>query len=159
MIEFTQADVDEPVVVFSSRVGRRQLHTHIVLCESVHGAAARGFLEQHLSLLTDVPLIEGVNLLVRQFQQAVTTLALVLIGNHIGNVQSRRSGTLGIREHVQLRHVETLQEIVGLLETLGCLTSAPHHHVDTDKRVGHHRLDSMNLIGKQLSVIMSMHQP
>ena len=59
---------------------------------------------------------------------------------------------------MQLGHVEILQETISLLETLWRLTPATHHHIHTDKCIRHHRLDLVDLVGKQLRVIMTVHQ-
>ena len=59
---------------------------------------------------------------------------------------------------MQLRYVETTKEFVRLLETFGRLTSAAHHDVNTNKGIGHHRLDAMYFVGKQLAVVMAVHQ-
>ena len=59
---------------------------------------------------------------------------------------------------MQLRHVECLQKLVRLFKTFWCLSPTAHHHVNPDKCVGHQFLDTVDLIGKQLTVIMTVHQ-
>ena len=59
---------------------------------------------------------------------------------------------------MKLRHVEPLQEAVSLLETLGRLAATAHHHIHTDKRIRHQLLDPVDLVGKQLRVVMTVHQ-
>ena len=97
-------------------------------------------------------------LLVRQSEQALTTGSLFGIAHHIRNMQGGSAWTLGIGEDVQLGNIQVAQELVGLLETLGCLTTTTNHHVDTDKGIGHHLLDTMYLVGKELTVVVAVHQ-
>ena len=124
----------------------------------MHGAPTRSLLKQHLRLLTNKLLVEGVRLLVRQLQQAFAAQLLVTLRHHIVNLQGRRAGTLAVGEYMQLGHGQLFQKLVGLLKTLWRLAPAAHHHIHADKCIRHHLLDSQYLIGKQLAVVMSVHQ-
>ena len=97
-------------------------------------------------------------LLVRQSEQALTTGSLFGIAHHIRNMQGGSAWTLGIGEDVQLGNIQVAQELVGLLETLGCLATTAHHDIDTDKGIGHDLLDTMYLVGKELTVVVAVHQ-
>ena len=59
---------------------------------------------------------------------------------------------------MQLRHVEVVEEHVGLLEALWRLTATAYHHVHADKRIRHQHLDTADLVGKQLGIVVSVHQ-
>ena len=59
---------------------------------------------------------------------------------------------------MKLRHVKLIQEVISLLKALRRLTPTAHHHIDTDKGIGHQGLDPMNLISKELTVVMAMHE-
>ena len=48
MVEITQPHREYLVVVLLTGIGSRQLHTDVVLGETVHGLAARGLFKQHL---------------------------------------------------------------------------------------------------------------
>ena len=58
---------------------------------------------------------------------------------------------------MQLGHIKRAKEIIGLFKTLRCLTPTSHPYVNTDKGIGHNRLDTLYLICKQLTVVMAMH--
>ena len=105
-----------------------------------------------------MPTIKRLRLLVRQVEQPLRAQFLVLVAHHVGDAQGRCAWTLRIGKHVQLRHVEVIEERVGLLEALRRLTPTAHHHVHADKRIGHQRLDAVDLVGKQLGVVVPVHQ-
>ena len=87
MVEITQTDSHQPVVILLTGLTRRQLHTDVVLGETMHRTTTRGFLEQHLSLLADIPLIEGLRLLVRKVKQTLAALFRRRLIDHVGDVQ------------------------------------------------------------------------
>ena len=124
----------------------------------MHRLAARRLLKQHLSLQPDMPGVEGLRLTVREVEQSLRAKFFVLIAHRVGNAQSRSARTLRVREHMQLCHVQAVEKLVGLLETLGRLPPTPHHHVDTNKGIRHQRLDPADLVGKELGVVVAMHQ-
>ena len=105
-----------------------------------------------------MPTIKRLRLLVRQVEQPFRAQFLVLVAHHVGDAQCRCAWAFRIRKHVQLRHVEVVEERVGLLEALRRLTPTTHHHVHADKRIGHQRLDTVDLVGKQLGVVVPVHQ-
>ena len=125
----------------------------------MHRLATGRLLEKHLRLLSDVAGIERLRLFVREHQQPVRTLLLVLLAHHVGNPEGCRSRTLRIREHMQLRHVQSLQEVVAFLEALRCLAAASHHHVHADEGIRHQRLDQLYLMREERLVITAVHQP
>ena len=88
----------------------------------------------------------------------MTALLLVGIRHHIGYLQRSRSRTLRIWEHMQLRHVEPTEKLVCVLKAFRRLATASHHHIHTDKGIGHHRLDTPYLVGKELAVVMPVHK-
>ena len=59
---------------------------------------------------------------------------------------------------MQLRDRKGIQKLEGLFETIGGLATATYHHIDTDKGVWHNILNMHNLVSKELTVIMTMHQ-
>ena len=102
--------------------------------------------------------VKSLGLAVRQVQQAFAAQLLVLVGHHVRYLQGSRSGALGIREHVQLGYVKTLQELVSLLEQFGTLAARAYHNVDADERIGHHFLYQLYLVGEQRAVITAVHK-
>ena len=124
----------------------------------MHGTAARRLLEQHFGLLADVAGIERRGLLVAERQQPFAAQLLLALVDNVGNLQCRRARPLRIGEHVELRDGQLREQLEGLFETLRRLAAATHHHVNTDKGVGHGRLHPPYLVGKQLAVIVAVHQ-
>ena len=157
-VEVAKTHAHQLIVVVRAGVLRRQLHTDVVACETMHGTTARGTLEEHLGLLTDVAGVESLGLLVAEFEQTLGAQLLLLLGHDIVNLQRRRPWTLAVGEDVKLRDVEVVEKRVGLLKALGRLAATAHHHVDTDEGIGHHRLDAANLVGKELAVVVTVHE-
>ena len=124
----------------------------------MHRLASECLLEEHFCLRADVPGIELLRLLVAQLEQALGAQFLVLVAHHIGNAQCSRARSLGIGEHVQLGDRQTLQELIALLEALGRLSPAPHHHVHADEGIGHLLLDEHHLVGEERLVVAAVHQ-
>ena len=87
----------------------------------MHGLAARCLLKEHVRLLPDMGGIEGVRLLVGEFQKPVRTALLLTVVHHVGNGKCRRTGTLGIREDMELGHRQGFEETVTVLEILRTL--------------------------------------
>ena len=135
MIETTQANLDKLVVVFFLGESRRKFYADIVLGESMHCLASWRLLEENLSLSTDVLSIEFLRLLIAQLQQSLGTLLLLLLVNHIRNLQGSRTRTLRIREDVKLGNRQTLQKLIAFFKTLWSFTATAHHHIDADKRI------------------------
>ena len=124
----------------------------------MHRLTSGSFLQQHLSLLPDMSPVKSLRLLIRQVQQPLRAQLLVLIAHRVGNTQGRCPWALGIWEHVQLRHVQPVEKCVCLLKTLRRLTSTAHHHVDSDERIRHQRLNPVDLVSKQLRIVVPVHQ-
>ena len=59
---------------------------------------------------------------------------------------------------MQLRDGQFVEQRVCLLEALRRLTSAAHHHVNTDKRIRHQLLDTEDLVSEELAVVVTVHQ-
>ena len=104
-------------------------------------------------------LIERLRLGLRESQQTVAAFALVLLTDDIGYLQCGCTRTFGIRKDMELSHIKLVQEPAGLLKTLRCLAPTAHHHIHTDEGIGHLLLDFPNLVGKERTVIMTVHQP
>ena len=86
-----------------------------------------------------------------------TTLLLLVIDD-IGDAEGRRTWALGIGEDMELRDVQALDEAATLLEAVGGLTPAAHHHVHTDEGVGHLLLDQLHLVGEKGRVVATVHE-
>ena len=157
-VKRSQSHPQHLIIKFRLRFLRRELHADIVLCEPVHRPSAICLLKQHFGSLSDMSCIEGLRFLVRQRQQSPAPQFLILLTDHVWNTQRRRARTLGIREHMQLRYWQSLQQLVGLFKAFGCLTPTAYHHIDTQEGIGHSGFDGEYLISKQLAVIMPMHQ-
>ena len=91
MIELAQPDPQELVVVILAGVGRRELHTDVVLGKAMHGTATGGLLEEHLGFRPPVAGVKGLRLLVGKFKQAAAALLLRALIDHIGNAERRRA--------------------------------------------------------------------
>ena len=124
----------------------------------MHRPATGSLLEQHLCLLANVTSIESLRLLIRQVEQQLRSLLLVMVAHNIWNLQGHRARTLRVRKHVKLGHVQRLQELIGLLKALGRFTPAPYHHINANESIGHLFLDAVNLIAEQAAVVMAVHQ-
>lgn len=74
VIETTQTNLDELIVVFLLGESWRKFHTNIVLGETMHRLASWRLLEEHLSLGTDVLGIELLSLLVAQLKETLGNL-------------------------------------------------------------------------------------
>ena len=94
MIEVTQKDRHQLVIIFFARFLRRKFHTNIVSRKPMHGPAAWCFLEEHLGGLADMAGIERLRFLVGELQQAMRAQLLILIGNDIGDAERCRSRSL-----------------------------------------------------------------
>jgi len=112
VIEITQANLDKLVVVFFLGESRRKFYTDIVLGETMHCLASWRLLEENLSLCTDVLGIEFLRLLITQLKETLGALLLLLLVNHIRNLQGSRARTLRIREDVKLGNRQTLQKLI-----------------------------------------------
>ena len=98
VIETTQANLDKLVVVFFLGESWRKFYADIVPGESMHRFASWRLLEENLSLSTDVLSIEFLRFLITQLQQSLGAFLLLLLVNHIRNLQGSRARTLRIRE-------------------------------------------------------------
>ena len=76
----------------------------------------------------------------------------------MGNAQGSSTRALRIREHMQLRNGQTVQERIALLEILFQLSPCSHHHVHADEGIGHHLLDHLYLMCEQSRVVTTVHQ-
>ena len=124
----------------------------------MHCLASWRLLEENLSLCTDVLGIEFLRLLIAQLQQSLGALLLLLLVNHIRNLQGSRARTLRIREDVKLGNRQTLQELIAFFKTLRSFAATAHHHIDTDKRIRHFLLDKIHLVGEERLVVTTVHQ-
>ena len=124
----------------------------------MHCLASWRLLEENLCLCTDVLGIEFLRLLIAQLQQSLGALLLLLLVNHIRNLQGSRARTLRIREDVKLGNRQTLQELIAFFKTLRSFAATAHHHIDTDKRIRHFLLDKIHLVGKERLVVTAVHQ-
>ena len=124
----------------------------------MHCLASWRLFEENLSLCTDVLSIEFLRLLIAQLQQSLGTLLLLLLVNHIGNLQGSRARTLRIREDMKLGNRQTFQELIAFFKTLRSFAATAHHHIDTDKRIRHFLLDKIHLVGKERLVVTTVHQ-
>ena len=124
----------------------------------MHCLASWRLLEENLSLSTDVLGIEFLRLLIAQLQQSLRALLLLLLVNHIRNLQGSRARTLRIRKDVKLGNRQTLQELIAFFKTLRSFAATAHHHIDTDKRIRHFLLDKIHLVGKEHLVVTAVHQ-
>ena len=124
----------------------------------MHCLASWRLLEENLSLCTDVLGIEFLRLLIAQLQQSLGALLLLLLVNHIRNLQGSRARTLRIREDVKLGNRQTLQELIAFFKTLRSFAATTHHHINTDKRIRHFLLDKIHLVGKERLVVTTVHQ-
>ncbi len=158
VIEITQTNLDELIVVFLLGESWRKFHTDIVLGEAMHSLASWRLLEEHLSLGTDILGIELLGLLVAQLQQTLRAHLLLLLAYHVWNLQGSCSWTLGIWEHMELRNRQTLQELIAFLKALRSFTTTAHHHIYTDKGIRHLLLDQVHLMGEERLVVTAVHQ-
>ena len=124
----------------------------------MHCLASWRLFEENLSLSTDVLGIEFLRLLITQLQQSLGALLLLLLVNHIRNLQGSRARTLRIREDVKLGNRQTLQELIAFFKTLRSFAATAHHHIDTDKRIRHFLLDKVHLVGEERLVVTTVHQ-
>ena len=124
----------------------------------MHCLASWRLFEENLSLSTDVLGIEFLRLLIAQLQQSLGALLLLLLVNHIRNLQGSRARTLRIREDVKLGNRQTLQELIAFFKTLRSFAATAHHHINTDKRIRHFLLDKIHLVGKERLVVTAVHQ-
>ena len=124
----------------------------------MHCLASWRLFEENLSLSTDVLGIEFLRLLIAQLQQSLGALLLLLLVNHIRNLQGSRARTLRIREDVKLGNRQTLQELIAFFKTLRSFAATAHHHINTDKRIRHFLLDKIHLVGKKRLVVTAVHQ-
>ena len=124
----------------------------------MHCLASWRLFEENLSLCTDVLGIEFLRLLIAQLQQSLGAFLLLLLVNHIRNLQGSRARTLRIREDVKLGNRQTLQELIAFFKTLRSFTATAHHHIDTDKRIRHLLLDKIHLVSKERLVVTAVHQ-
>ena len=124
----------------------------------MHCLASWRLFEENLSLCTDVLSIEFLRLLIAQLQQSLGALLLLLLVNHIRNLQGSRARTLRIREDVKLGNRQTLQKLIAFFKTLRSFAATAHHHIDTDKRIRHLLLDKIHLVGKERLVVTTVHQ-
>lgn len=81
---------------------KRKFYADIVLGESMHCLTSWRLFEENLSLSTDVLSIEFLRLLIAQLQQSLGAFLLLLLVNHIRNLQGSRARTLRIKEDVKL---------------------------------------------------------
>ena len=58
MVEATQANAHQLIVVFWPGSGRRKFNPNVVACKAMHGTPAGGLLKENLSLLPDMRGIE-----------------------------------------------------------------------------------------------------
>ena len=105
-----------------------------------------------------MPGIERLGLCLAQCYQLAASGFLLFLVYDIWYAQGCCAGAFGVREDVELGHVEAVEEVVALLEQLGPLASAAHHHVDTDEGIGHLLLYQLNLVGKELLVVAAVHE-
>ena len=124
----------------------------------MHCLASWRLFEENLSLSTDVLGIEFLRLLITQLQQSLGALLLLLLVNHIRNLQGSRTRTLRIREDVKLGNRQALQELIAFLKALRSFAATAHHHINTDKRIRHFLLDKIHLVGKERLVVTAVHQ-
>ena len=124
----------------------------------MHCLASWRLFEENLSLSTDVLGIEFLRLLIAQLQQSLGAFLLLLLVNHIRNLQGSRAWTLGIREDVKLGNRQTLQELIAFFKTLRSFAATAHHHIHADKRIRHFLLDKIHLVGKERLVVTAVHQ-
>ena len=124
----------------------------------MHCLASWRLLEENLSLCTDVLSIEFLRLLIAQLQQSLGAQLLLLLVNHIRNLQGSRARTFRIREDVKLGNRQTLQELIAFFKTLRSFAATAHHHINTDKRIRHFLLDKIHLVGEERLVVTTMHQ-
>ena len=124
----------------------------------MHCLASWRLFEENLSLCTDILGIEFLRLLIAQLQQSLRALLLLLLVNHIRNLQGSRARTLRIREDVKLGNRQTLQKLIAFFKTLRSFAATAHHHIDTDKRIRHFLLDKIHLVGKERLVVTAVHQ-
>ena len=124
----------------------------------MHCLASWRLFEENLSLCTDVLGIEFLRLLIAQLQQSLGALLLLLLVNHIRNLQGSCTRTLRIREDVKLGNRQTLQELIAFFKTLRSFAATAHHHIDTDKRIRHFLLDKIHLVGEERLVVTAVHQ-
>ena len=124
----------------------------------MHCLASWRLFEENLSLCTDVLGIEFLRLLITQLKETLGALLLLLLINHIRNLQGSRARTLRIREDVKLGNRQTLQELIAFFKTLRSFAATAHHHIDTDKRIRHFLLDKIHLVGKERLVVTAVHQ-
>ena len=123
----------------------------------MHCLASWRLLEENLSLSTDVLSIEFLRLLIAQLQQSLGALLLLLLVNHIRNLQGSRARTLRIREDVKLGNRQALQELIAFLKALRSFAATSHHHIHADKRIRHFLLDKIHLVGKERLVVTTVH--
>ena len=124
----------------------------------MHRLSAGSLFEEHFRFRPDVTGIKSLCLFIRKGQQPPGTLFLVLIAHHIWNPECCRSRTLRIGEHMQLRHVQSLQKVITFLKTFRLFTSAAHHHIHADEGIRHQLLYQFYLMSKKCFVIAAVHQ-
>ena len=115
-------------------------------------------LQQHGTDGAQVVACEVGLFLIAQGNHAGGTVLLVLLRDDIGDAQGHCAGTLTIGEDMQVLHVKALDKTVTVLKQFGRLATGTHHHVNTDKTVGHQLAATVHLVGKQLAVIVATHK-
>ena len=158
MIEVAKTYAQQLIVILFLRKLRRQLNTHIIACEAVHGLSACGFLEEHFLFRADILLIEADALLLAEVEQLLAALLFVSVCHYVRDAQGCGSGTFAVREYVQLGDVHGRKEAETLLEALLCLSTTTHHNVHADEGIGHAALNEFYLVSEKLLVITAMHQ-
>ena len=140
------------------RIIVRNFHSDIIRSETVHRRSRFGTLQENGHCLSDMAGIKRTCLFVRQIQQKPAASVLFLGRHHMLYLQSLRTRTFGIAEHMKLRHIQTLNKPVCLLKVFFRFSTRSYNHVHTDKGIRHHFLYPFHFRSKQRRIISSAHQ-
>ena len=73
-------------------------------------------------------------------------------------MQRASAGTLAVGEDVELRNVQSGDEIKGTVEHVVRLATHADNDIDADESIGHPTFDLLHLVGEEGGVIATTHQ-
>ena len=135
-------------------------HADVIVGKAVHQRLARrGMFEQHRPRGADEPAVEVAGLLCRECEDTLTALVLLLRRDHMRDFQGFGARTFGVGEHVILRHIHALHEVVCLLEVFFRLATGADDDIHANKSIGHYLTNLLYLMAEQRRVVLPVHEP
>ena len=74
------------------------------------------------------------------------------------NAECFRAWSFAVTEHMQLRNVQSFDKVIRILEKFVSLATHTHNNVYADKGMRHYFLDAFNFLGKELRIVMAVHE-